>query len=103
MSTSMTQTDNKYFKAECQKCGVLLVVPVKDSNEWNYYLCQTCAFSKVGAQWQNNSAKTVTHQQMNLNQSFINSETMNLGVQIATTKTKDDYDNATTKLCPTNR
>jgi predicted RNA-binding Zn-ribbon protein involved in translation (DUF1610 family) len=44
--TAMT---DKYFQAECQKCGWDLVVPVADKSEHNYYLCQTCAFSKVGA------------------------------------------------------
>ena len=41
---------DKYFQAECQKCGWDLVVPVADKSEYDYYLCQTCAFSKVGAQ-----------------------------------------------------
>jgi predicted RNA-binding Zn-ribbon protein involved in translation (DUF1610 family) len=49
MATQSMKTDDKYFKAECQKCGVLLVVPVGERNEWNYYLCQTCAFNKIGA------------------------------------------------------
>jgi len=40
---------NKYFKAECTKCGVALVIPTADRSEHNYYLCQTCAFAKIGA------------------------------------------------------
>jgi predicted RNA-binding Zn-ribbon protein involved in translation (DUF1610 family) len=39
----------EYFKTECTKCGVLLVVPVSDKSEHDYYLCQSCAFAKVGA------------------------------------------------------
>lgn len=45
---SMTKED-KYFKAECQKCDWQLVIPVWDKNDEDYYLCQSCAFSKVGA------------------------------------------------------
>jgi hypothetical protein len=44
-----TMSQSKYFDAECQKCGWDLVVPVTDKNEWNYYLCQNCAFAKIGA------------------------------------------------------
>lgn len=47
--TKETAMTDKYFKAECQKCAVLLVIPIADNNEWDYYLCQTCAFAKVGA------------------------------------------------------
>jgi hypothetical protein len=39
---------SKYFEAECTKCGWALVVPVYDKNDEDYYLCQTCAFNKMG-------------------------------------------------------
>lgn len=39
---------DKYFQAECRKCGIPLVVPVDDKSEHDYYLCQTCAFAKMG-------------------------------------------------------
>jgi hypothetical protein len=39
---------NKYFEATCAKCDWQLVVPVYDKNEEDYYLCQTCAFAKMG-------------------------------------------------------
>jgi predicted RNA-binding Zn-ribbon protein involved in translation (DUF1610 family) len=45
--TNLTMT-NKYFEAECTKCGVALVIPVADKSEHDYYLCQACAFSKMG-------------------------------------------------------
>jgi len=45
----VTQTTDKYFKAECQKCGWDLVIPVWDKNDDDYYLCHNCAMSKVGA------------------------------------------------------
>lgn len=46
----MTMTDDrKYFQAVCAKCDWLLVVPVWDANEYNYYLCHTCAMAKIGA------------------------------------------------------
>ena len=48
MATQSSQND-KYFQADCQKCDVALVIPVGERNEWNYYLCQTCAFNKIGA------------------------------------------------------
>jgi hypothetical protein len=40
---------SKYFDAECTKCGWALVVPIDDKNDEGYYLCQTCAFAKIGA------------------------------------------------------
>jgi len=49
LETIVTQETKTYFKSECQKCGVLLVIPVNDQNDWDYYLCQTCAFAKIGA------------------------------------------------------
>lgn len=39
---------SKYFEADCQKCCMPLVIPVDDKNEYDYYLCQTCAFAKMG-------------------------------------------------------
>lgn len=40
---------SKYFNATCQKCDWELVIPLEDKNEHDYYLCQTCAFAKIGA------------------------------------------------------
>ena len=42
------QTDKTYFKTQCQKCEVLLVVPESDRNDWDHYLCQTCASPRLG-------------------------------------------------------
>lgn len=40
-------SDDKYFQAECRKCGWELVIPIWDKSEHDYYLCGICAFSKV--------------------------------------------------------
>jgi hypothetical protein len=39
---------SKYFEATCAKCDWQLVIPVYDKNDEDYYLCQTCAFAKMG-------------------------------------------------------
>ena len=45
---SMLTTTDKYFKAECTKCGWDLVIRTEDKSESDYYLCPSCAYSKMG-------------------------------------------------------
>jgi hypothetical protein len=48
VSTDWIDMSDKYFDTECRKCGWQLTIQVADKNEYDYYLCDICAFSKAG-------------------------------------------------------
>ena len=85
MGILSTQSD-KYFQANCQKCDVPLVVPVGEKNEWDYYLCQTCAFAKLGMQWHCCYVNAATVSLMNPKQQPERNETMKIGAYSVTKK-----------------
>lgn len=42
-------SERKYFEANCWKCDVALVVPVREETASQRYYCQACAYSVIGA------------------------------------------------------